>query len=435
MERDPDQTMSAMRRAYAEVVRPTIRSYGGRVVKLTGDGALAEFGSAGSGIGAALAIQTALAGHDLRLRAGLEVGDVTDEGGDVFGDAVNIASRLQALAEPGGGLVSRAAADMAGGAVRGVLRPDGTRRLNNIARPVATMAIDLAWRACSVTPEACAAAQVVRFATSADGTRRAYAIVGAGRPIVKAPNWIQHIEADWRMPNAGAIASLSAMGRLVRFDARGNGLSDWDIGEFSLERFVEDLEAVWAAAQVDRAPIFAISQGGAIAASFAARHPERVSGLVCVGSFAQGRARRAGTADAKLKVTLSTLAAAGWNDPYPSLRDYLAQLIYPDLGQDEQRGFAEVMRTIITPENFARMRKAIDQFDVTGVLDKVVCPALVLHAANDRMQPVEVGRRFAAGLRNARFVTLPGANHVPVDRDPGWAVAEREIAAFLAGLE
>ena len=103
---------------------------------------------------------------------------------------------------------------------------------------------------------------------------------GDGPTIVKAPNWIGHLELDWRNPGmAPIITSVAGKWRLVRFDQRGNGLSDWDLDEISFDRFVDDLECVFDAAQVERAPILAVSQGGAIAAAFAARCPARVSAI------------------------------------------------------------------------------------------------------------------------------------------------------------
>jgi pimeloyl-ACP methyl ester carboxylesterase len=153
--------------------------------------------------------------------------------------------------------------------------------------------------------------QDIKFTTSADGVRLARASVGEGRPVIKAPNWIQHLELDWENHAiAGLLDCVASCGRLVRFDSRGNGLSDWDAPEISLERFVDDLAAIYEAAGIDRAPIFGLSQGCAIAATFAARHPERVSGLLFFGGYAQGRAHR-GPATADIETALRNMAKAG----------------------------------------------------------------------------------------------------------------------------
>ena len=121
-------------------------------------------------------------------------------------------------------------------------------------------------------------AQEIRFCTAGDGTRLAYATSGAGPPLVKAANWLSHLDYDWESPVwRHWLAELSRRFRLVRYDERGCGLSDWDIGRFSFDDWVDDLEAVVDAAGLDRFPLLGISQGGPVAIAYAVRHPERVS--------------------------------------------------------------------------------------------------------------------------------------------------------------
>ena len=140
--------------------------------------------------------------------------------------------------------------------------------------------------------------QEIRFATAGDGTRLAYATSGAGPPLVKAANWLSHLAYDWESPVwRHWLAELSRRFRLVRYDERGCGLSDWDIGRFSFDAWVDDLEAVIDAAGLDRFPLLGISQGGPVAIAYAVRHPERVTRLVLLGSFAQGRRKSARTPD------------------------------------------------------------------------------------------------------------------------------------------
>jgi len=140
--------------------------------------------------------------------------------------------------------------------------------------------------------------QEIRFCTAADGTRLAYATSGTGPPLVKAANWLSHLDYDWESPVwRHWLAELSRRFRLIRYDERGCGLSDWDIGRFSFDDWVDDLEAVVDAAGLDRFPLLGISQGGPVAIAYAVRHPERISHLVLLGSYAQGRRKRARTPD------------------------------------------------------------------------------------------------------------------------------------------
>jgi pimeloyl-ACP methyl ester carboxylesterase len=191
---------------------------------------------------------------------------------------------------------------------------------------------------------------------------------------------------------------------------------------------------VFDAAGVERAPLFGMSQGCAIACAFAARRPDRVSGLIFYGGFAQGRARRSRPEEAETAKALWALAQVAWHDAYPSVRDHFARLIFPDVSEEEQRAFAELMRDMISPDVFRETRSAVDQFDVTGILPDIQCPALVLHSQNDRLQPIDQGRMLAAGLPNARFVALPFRNHLLTPHDAAWPMAEREIRSFLERL-
>jgi pimeloyl-ACP methyl ester carboxylesterase len=368
----------------------------------------------------------------VRLRAGLHAGDVDETDGDVFGDAVNLAARLQAAAPPGGALVSRLAADLAGGGAGASLRPEGALRLKGAPRPVEALSLDLSPAPPAAARAEAARTQDVRFARSADGVTLAWTATGDGPPLVKAPNWIQHLELDWETLNVGWLAALSARRRLVRFDSRGNGLSDWDAPEISLERFVDDLEAIFDAAGLDRAPVIGFSQGAAAGAAFAARRPDRVSALVCIGGFAQGINRRADPKSAELAAASVAFARADWHGAPPSVRDHFARLLAPDASSADQAAYAEAMEHTISPDNFARFREAVGAIDVTGLLPQVRCPALVLHGREDRIHPVSQGRRLASGIPGARFVAFDTRNHMTPDYDPAFPVMLREVEAFLA---
>lgn len=260
----------------------------------------------------------------------------------------------------------------------------------------------------------------------------AWASLGTGRPVVKAPNWITHLELDWRNPGlAHLIASIASNFRFIRFDQRSNGLSDWDVPSLTFEDFVDDLTCVFDAAGVDRAPILGISQGCAISVAFAARYPERVSALVLIGGFPVGRALRETEKDRGRAAAMKAMMSSAWDDDYPSLRDLIAETIVPRASSEDRRQYANDMREIISAENVALFREVVDNVDVRDLLPKVKAPTLVLHGKGDRMQPIDQGRQLAAGIKGARFIAYDTNNHMLTENDPCWPLAEREILDFL----
>ena len=441
MQSDANGVLAALNAIYRSVVRPAVAASEGHIVKLMGDGALIEFAAASQALECAVRIQLALREPDapfhqpepIRLRAGIHAGDVVAEGGDIFGDGVNIAARLQATAHPGAVLASRTLCDLAGSNLPFRLRREGVHSFKGIAQPIEVLSVDFTDPAVNGRRKRQAESQQIRFCTTRDQVRLAWTMNGDGPPVVKAPNWIGHLDLDWRNPGlAPIITAVSERFRLVRFDARGNGLSDWDLDSITFDDFVDDLESVFDTVPVQRAPIVAISQGCAVAAAFAARHPERVSAIVMIGGFPLGRANRGSKKDTELAGAFRAMMTAGWDDDYPSLRDLLAQLLIPGASEEERRGYAEDMLEMISPENLGRFRDVVDHLDVTRQLGAVQAPCLVLHARGDRMQPIEQSRQLAAGLPNARFIAYDSDNHMMPDNDPAWPLLEREVRSFLA---
>ena len=435
MQLDASGLLKSLNKIFRDILKPTVAEGGGRIVKLLGDGALVEFPATLSALSTAVGIQQKMSAYPwlreaIQLRVGVHAGDVLVEGNDLFGDPVNIAARLQAAAAPGGILISGMVRDLCGSQPY-ELKSQGVHRFKNIAHPVETLSVVLEPEKDTGTDNAPVRGDL-RFCKTPDGVTLAWECSGEGEPIIKAPNWIGHLDLDWRSPGiAPMIRSVSRLGRLVRFDARGNGLSDWDVDQISFDRFVDDLECVFDAAGVERAPILAISQGGAVAAAFAARAPERVSAIVMLGSFPLGRAQRNNPQDRARAEALRSMMRAGWDDEYPSLRDHLAQIILPGASIEDRDLYAADMRQMISPENAGRYREVIDNIDVTHLLKKVTVPCLVLHSRGDRMQPFDQGRKLAAGLPNSKFVALDSDNHILPEYDMAWPQAEREISNFL----
>ena len=431
--------LSVLRRG---IIEPNIAKHSGRLFKTMGDGFLVEFGSAVQAAACAMAIQKETEhaarsvddGGKMRLRIGIHVGDVMVEGDDLMGDGVNIAARLEGIAEPGGVCISRQVYDQIEGKTPLICRPLGPQKLKNISKSVEAYAVDV---------DGAAARQVdpdhmklkVNYCRALDGVRLAYATMGCGPPLVKTANWMNHLEFDWENPDFRDIyGALARDFTLLRYDARGNGLSDWDVEEVSLDAWVKDLETVVDAAGLDRFPLLGLSQGCAITVAFAVRHPERVSHLVLYGGFARGAYHRAkNELELQQAKALATLIRTGWGSESPAFRQLFSSLFMPGGTPEQLQRFAERQRRTTTAECAYRYFDTTRNLDVSGLLAKVRAPTLVMHKRDDQVQPFEAGRELAAGIAGARFVALPGQNHMPLAQDPETGRMIEEITLFLKG--
>ncbi len=273
----------------------------------------------------------------------------------------------------------------------------------------------------------------IRFCTSHDGTRIAYAASGEGPPLVKALHLASHLETEVDHPVLGAMLQAMAAGRkLVRYDPRGFGLSDRDVGDFSLQRHLEDFAAVVDAAGLARFAIIGFAGGGAVAAHYAAQHTERVSHLVFYGSFLLGRSARSVTPEEKAETeTLMRLVEVGWGKDDPAFRQLYTSQYVPDGSADQFSAFNELLRRAASPANAARFMRELHASDLRPAVARLRCPALVLHARGDRRVPFEQGRMLAAAIAGARFVPLESRNHALLPGEPALAQFAAELDAFL----
>ena len=274
--------------------------------------------------------------------------------------------------------------------------------------------------------------QEIQFCTAGDGVRIAYAVVGNGPPLVKTANWLNHLEYDWQGPIwSHLLRAMATRYRLVRYDERGNGLSDWDVSDISLDAFVSDLETVVDAIGLEKFSLLGISQGCAVSIAYAVRHPERVTSLVLYGGYARGRRKRGQQSEIAQADALATLIREGWGQENPAYRQIFTSRFIPGATPEQAQWFNELQRITTTPDNAARIRGALDDMDVTGLLASVRAPTLVLHCRNDAVQPFEEGRRMAAGISGSRFVALEGGNHLILEHEPAWNRFLDEITRFL----
>lgn len=276
------------------------------------------------------------------------------------------------------------------------------------------------------------AAQHIRFCTTGDGVRLAYAVTGEGPPLVRTATWLSHLEYEWLNPvRRPTLDVLSRHFSLVRYDQRGCGISDWNVQNISFEAWVEDLDTVVRAAGLHRFSLLGGSQGCAIAIAYAARYPEKVSHLMLYGGYAVGKLKRDSSERQRDEAhTLIKIIELGWGKETREFRQVFTTQFMPDASLEQQRAFDEFQRMSTSPENVVRIISEFDVIDVRELAAKVRCPTLVLHTRGDVRVPFEEGRRVAALIPGARFVPLESRNHVLLGSDPAWRQFVDEVVAF-----
>lgn len=278
--------------------------------------------------------------------------------------------------------------------------------------------------------------QRVEFCTAPDGTGLAYSCVGSGPPLVKTANWLNHLEFEWESPIwRHWIEELSREHTLLRYDERGNGLSDWKVADLSFEAFVQDLETVVDAAGFDRFDLLGISQGCAVSIAYAVRHPERVRSMILYGGYSQGWARRGDSVETARREAMVTLTGVGWGQGNPAFRQMFTTLYFPQATDEQAQWFNELQRISASPEGAQRLQRALSVIDVRHLLREVKVPTLILHSRDDSVVPFEAGRILARFIEGARFVPLDSPNHLVLAQQPCWPHMVAHIREFLANPE
>lgn len=275
--------------------------------------------------------------------------------------------------------------------------------------------------------------QHIRFCTASDGTGLAYSIVGDGPPLIKAANWLNHLDFDWDSPVwRHWLHALTQERCLVRYDERGNGLSDWNSPDISFEAFVDDLSSVVDAVGVDQFDLLGISQGCSVSIAYAVRNPGRVRRMILFGGYAAGWGMRALPGEIERRQAMMTLTREGWGQNNPAFRQLFSMLFFPDASHGEIEWFNELQRITTSPENAVRLQRAFADIDVRSLLSQVNVPTMVLHAREDAVIPFSEGRKLAAGIAGAEFVTLESRNHLLLEDEPAWKRALECIRTFLS---
>jgi pimeloyl-ACP methyl ester carboxylesterase len=275
--------------------------------------------------------------------------------------------------------------------------------------------------------------QKIQFCSAEDGVRIAYASVGQGSPIIKAANWLSHLELDWDAPIWSPLfRQLAQHHNFIRYDERGNGLSDWDVDELSQAAFVTDLETVVDATSHPRFALLGISQGAAVSIEYAVRHPERVSHLILFGGYAAGWRIDATLETIKEREAIMTLTHSGWGQDNPAYRQIFSSTFMPSASAEELSWFNEFQRRTTSPKNAVRFLSAFGDIDVRQRLAEVSVPTLVMHSMGDRRISVDIGRDIAAAIPNAEFLALESDSHLLLGREPASQEFINAVTDFIA---
>lgn len=275
--------------------------------------------------------------------------------------------------------------------------------------------------------------QQIRICTASDGVKIAYSVTGSGPPLVKAANYLTHLEHDWNSPVwRHWWQGLSDTHKLIRYDARGSGLSDWNVASFSTEDWVRDLEAVVDTLNLEHFALLGISQGASVCVAYAVKHPERVSQLVLYGGYARGRFHRdLDDQGRQLAEAMIHLIRVGWGKENPAFRQLFSTILMPDGNIEQIASLNELAHISATPENASKMERAFYGIDVQHLASRVRMPSLVLHSRQDAAVPMEEGRLLAALIPDARFVSLESRNHILLEQEPAWGRFLTELRSFL----
>jgi pimeloyl-ACP methyl ester carboxylesterase/DNA-binding CsgD family transcriptional regulator len=274
--------------------------------------------------------------------------------------------------------------------------------------------------------------QSIRYLKTADGVQLAWATMGSGPPLVKAASWLTHLQYDLESPVWRHWLRFCATHfRFTRYDERGCGMTQWEVPDVSMPRWVDDFEAVANVAEPERAfSVLGISQGAATGIGYAVRHPQRVSHLILYGGYATGWALRGDEEGLRRYRAIVELIRLGWGTDNAAFRQVFTSRFVPDATGEQIDWFNDLCKRTTKPEIAAHLMLARSQVDVRDLLGQVRVPTLVIHAADDNVTPLSASRELAAGIPNAEFVQLESRNHVLLEDEPAWARFKSLVLEF-----
>jgi class 3 adenylate cyclase/pimeloyl-ACP methyl ester carboxylesterase len=466
---------------HRERLRAVLPKFNGRLIGEIGDGTLSSFHSVLDAIGCARELQTgANEDRELRLRIGIHLGDVVLSHDTVLGDGVNIASRIHALAPPGGICISEHVYDEIRNKPEMRATDLGEQKLKNVSRPIRVYTLTLpgdlsegsnasdTWmprfwlrrRGIVLTAMFIAAVgvplgrvyyvdigstalvylprllakpmeQKVGYCKTSDGIRIAYGTIGNGPPVVIVLGWMTDVEHGTMSPtySSAFLKPIGAHHLVVQYDGRGFGMSDRGVHDYSLEPRVRDIDAIVNALHLKRFALYGISSGGPAAIAYAARHPQRVTRLVLHDAFAYYDLDSLGPADHDRQVAFWSLLRTGWANP--TFREMQTSMLMPDAGPMIRAFFTKMAWMCATPEDVTAFLRASEKIDVRAVAKQIRVPTLVIHARGDQLVPIEFAKQLATLIPGARLVIIEGNDHIPIPGDGEAEQIAQHVQPFL----
>lgn len=277
------------------------------------------------------------------------------------------------------------------------------------------------------------ARQRIRYLRTRDGVQLAWAEAGEGAPLVKAANWLTHLQFEWQSPVwRHWVHFFAAHFRFVRYDERGCGMSDWDSAALSMDSWVDDLESVIDTAQPEGPfALLGISHGAATCIGYAARHPERVSRMLLYGGYARGYSHRGDPGAEREYQAIIELFQRGWGRENPAFRQVFTSRFIPEATPEQLEWFNDLCEKTTSPEVAGELLHMRSRLNVVDLLDQINVPTLVIHAREDGVVPLAEGRLLAARIPGAEFVELESKNHVLLDGEPAWPRFQEVALDFL----
>jgi pimeloyl-ACP methyl ester carboxylesterase len=274
----------------------------------------------------------------------------------------------------------------------------------------------------------------VRYCPSSDGANIAYVQVGNGYPLVLCGSWMTHLEWDWSNPGWGHhLSHLAKDFTLIRYDQRGNGMSDWNV-DISFDKMVDDLRSVIDCYDYEKVAIFGPSQAASVSIAYTREHPQRVSHLILYGGYARGRRRRGDPEAEAESEALVTLIRQGWGRENPAFRQTLTSLFMPDASQEQAAWFNKFQKACGPGPNIARFREVFDKMDIADLVAGVKVPTLVVHCVEDSVSPLSEGKFLASRISGAQFVTLNSRSHMLLENDPEFPRFLHSVREFLKSV-
>jgi pimeloyl-ACP methyl ester carboxylesterase/DNA-binding CsgD family transcriptional regulator len=271
----------------------------------------------------------------------------------------------------------------------------------------------------------------IRFTRGRDGVRLAYAVHGAGPPLIIVSCWLSHLRHDWESPVwRHFLEDLGRIATVVRYDERGFGMSDWEVQDLGFEPRVSDLEALIDTLGFDRFALLGMSGGSPVAMAYAARHPERVTRLILYGT-ACGRPVPLDGEELDEEETFRSMIRVGWAKEEPTFRRVFTQLFIPDATEEQMRWFDDLQRLSTSPRNAVDSRVERFSIDIQPELHRISAPTLVLHAVEDHALDFSNAIEVTDLIPDARLVALDSRNHILLADEPAWPTFLSELEAFL----